>query len=1164
MNQIQEKIKDLVEVRSNEQLADFLADLSQTLSGYYFTDITSDLMAKWIDRVVVMPTGSGNAYALAGYRGVGKSHFLAAFGAILSQPDLRAKLKDSHVFASAERLIRRHYPVVNVRRGTAETLMDELRTAVASAFEVNVEEVGNSPVEIIRFTSEKGGAGPSILVIDTDIEREARVSRDDGGMLGAIAEAAEGTNVFVAVALDDDVATADGRNSSIAKSFTIDYLDHEHLYKIIDANIFPKNNQKRPVITSIYENFRKALPSFRWSEQRMASVYPLHPVILEVAPFARLFIQDFALLAFASQSGARTINRPADSLIALDELFDSVEKSLRRSTDLQDVFAAYDALNERVVSKVPVMERLRGKLVLKGLLMLSLDSEGATASDISAAMLIFDERDPQSVITFVDDLLEKFVDNADGRLWRMEREGRAVKYGFNLSGKEHFNTALSEAVQAVPDAVIPALLRRLMLDRYGDCEFTTSPNGEEVAPIMIEWRGGVRRGRLIWNVKLGDDSGAQRTGQAKDWEILIDLDGADAVPGLPFIKWKADQLKPEEFDTLKRYHALMSREDLQQAFRDEVRTSIQTYTIAIEKIWERKFLQYGKIIVDGSERNFTPEAGAEHSLSEVLGSMLASHLDEHFPEHPVLGGRLEMSSVDELSTGFFAARESLSPEVKKLAEAFAVPLGLAEITNGTVEIRPVEVLLSLPSVSALMETVASNDGAIKLGAIQSKLGGRPFGLTTEARCLILTALVARGMVEFVTKNGDRIGSRSLDLKLVWDDVAGVAIPVQAAKLDENLVRWAALLTRNDKLKSIGTDAGREAVRQSLSTWLGEWNTRKLLEKLDAIPDDTMTTEIWHLGARLRKSFGAAADAVTAFLGGNNELENALRRCQDAFSSSENEFTARVVDVEALESLLRVVPFRSEVNSALAFVEMTEEPSVEDARVSVRTAVKNRNSIAGILKASEVRTNWLDLQANYTSYISERHESSARSHEHRDRANEIMASHEWWVFENLASIDQFPTRFRRISREILREMRKCNCTNAVAVSDGKLVFCPTCGYSAKTDRVRSSLCLRLWDTVNQALVAYDHVLSRSVDEVIEAANLVAGSIKTEPVTGSVSFLSDKLRHGISVADFTEDELRVLILAMRKMQLPAHSQDGVEESIAPVITAEEIVEDAVVVH
>src|ERR1043165_326839 len=131
MNQIQDKVKDLVEVRSNQYLEDFLADLGQTLSGYYFTDITSDLMSKWIDRVVVMPTGSGNAYALAGYRGVGKSHFLAVFGAILSQPELRAKIQDSHVFASAERLIRRHYPVVHVRRGTKETLSDELCNAIA-------------------------------------------------------------------------------------------------------------------------------------------------------------------------------------------------------------------------------------------------------------------------------------------------------------------------------------------------------------------------------------------------------------------------------------------------------------------------------------------------------------------------------------------------------------------------------------------------------------------------------------------------------------------------------------------------------------------------------------------------------------------------------------------------------------------------------------------------------------------------------------------------------------------------------------------------------------------------------------------------------------------------------------------------------------------------
>ena len=1162
MNQIQEKIKDLVDVRSNEQLDDFLADLSQTLGGYYFTDITSDLMAKWIDRVVVMPTGNGNAYALAGYRGVGKSHFLAAFGAILSQPDLRAKLKDSHVFASAERLIRRHYPVVNVRRGTAETLLDELREAVSATFDVSIDEVGDSPEELVRFASERGGAGPSILVIDTDIERDARVSRDDGAVLSAIAEAAEGTNLFVAVALDDDVASADGRNSAIARSFVIDYLDHEHLYKIIDAKIFPKNNQKRGVITSIYENFRKVLPSFRWSEQRMSSVYPLHPVILEIAPFVRLFIQDFALLAFASQAGARTINRPADSLIALDEIFDSVEKSLRRSNDLKDVFDTFDSLNEKVVSKAPVMERLRSKLVLKGLLMLSLDSEGATASDIAAAMLIFDERDQQSALTFVENLLERFVSDSEGRLWRMEREGRAVKYGFNLSGKEHFNTALSEAVQAVPDSVITSLLRRLMTDRYGDCEFAVSDGDEYVAAIMIEWRGGVRPGRLIWNLKFSEDNVPAKKEQSSYWEILIDLDEGIGTTGQPFIKWKADQLKPEEFETLKRYHALMSREDLQQSFRDEVKTSIQTYTIAIEKIWERKFLQYGKLIIDGAEKEFSPGAVAGHNLSEVLGSMLAPHLDEQFPEHPIFGGRLELSSVDELSTGLFAARESVSPEIRKLAEAFAMPLGLAEISDGTVEIRPVESLLNLPTVATLMEMLASSDGHVEMRSLRSRLGARPFGLTIEAQCLILTALVARGMVEFVTKNDDRIGGRSLDLKLVWDDVAGVALPAQVVNLDEQLVKWAALLTCNEKLKSIGTEAGREAVKQSLSAWLIEWNGRKLLERLDLIPDDSMSTEIWHLGARLRKSFGTAADAVSAYISGNNDLENALRRCEDSFSSSETEFNARALDIEALESLLHAIPFRNEVRSSMAFFETTNEPSVESSRSSIVTAVNNRTSIAGLLKAPEIRTAWLDLQADYNEYVTRSHESASRSHEHRDRANEIQASHEWWVFENLSTVDQFPTRFRRICKDIIREIRKCNCTNVV--SETKPIFCPTCGFSPKTDRVRSVLCIRLWETVNQALVAYDHVLGRLADEVIEATEGLTASVKSNVIEKTAESISEKLRHGVSVADFTEDELRVMIIAMRRMQVPADRQEEIEETISPVITGEEIVEDAVVLH
>jgi len=66
MKPIQEKVKDLVEVRVHSSLRDFSADPAETVAGYYFTDGTADLMAKWLDRVASVQPDQGVAFALAG------------------------------------------------------------------------------------------------------------------------------------------------------------------------------------------------------------------------------------------------------------------------------------------------------------------------------------------------------------------------------------------------------------------------------------------------------------------------------------------------------------------------------------------------------------------------------------------------------------------------------------------------------------------------------------------------------------------------------------------------------------------------------------------------------------------------------------------------------------------------------------------------------------------------------------------------------------------------------------------------------------------------------------------------------------------------------------------------------------------------------------------
>src|SRR5439155_15565489 len=207
-------------------------------------------------------------------------------------------------------------------------------------------------------------------------------------------------------------------------SFEIHYLDQEHLYKIVDSHIFPKQNQKQAILHEIYENYRQVIPGFRWSEQRFSSLYPLHPSILEIAPFVRLHLHHFALLGFASEAGARIMGRPASSLIALDEVFDNVEKDLRKIADMNEAFEAFDTLDHDVVAKTPVMKRLRAKLVLKGLLLSSLDGGGAAASELAAALLIFDENAPDAAVLEVEGMLRAFAERLPGSVSWVEIAGR--------------------------------------------------------------------------------------------------------------------------------------------------------------------------------------------------------------------------------------------------------------------------------------------------------------------------------------------------------------------------------------------------------------------------------------------------------------------------------------------------------------------------------------------------------------------------------------------------------------------------------------------------------------------------------------------------------------------------------------------------------------------
>ncbi|MGI9036391.1 MAG: DUF6079 family protein [Pyrinomonadaceae bacterium] len=1083
MKRIQEKVKDLVEVHTYRSLQEFILDPAQTLSAYYFTDATSEMMAKWIDSLVEIQPRGGAAKALAGYRGVGKSHFLATLGAIASHPELRSKITDMHVAATAQRLKRRRHPVAFVRRGTHPTLLAEIRDAIAATFETNVNDLADSLPELLQFAAERAADLPFVLIVDTAFDRAVRVARDDGEMLGEIADVAKTLNIFAAVALDDDIAGADGVNAAIARSYTIDYLDQEHLYKIVDARIFPKHRHSQSVLHEIYTNFREALPSFQWSEQRFAALYPLHPVILETAPFVRLYVPDFAMLSFASEAGNKVLGRPANSLVALDEVFDRVENSLRKAKDLQEAFAAYDRLNSEIVGQVPVMQRLQAKLVLKALMLLSLDGDGTTAAEINAAMLIYDENDAQKAVRTVEELLEKFAAALPEEVRRKAVEGEETRFSLKVSSKDNLNDVLVEAAKNVTAEAIEKILRRFARERFSDWSLPPADESqtEDFSDSVVVWRGGNRRGRIVWKWQSNTPPNLEITSDFLDWEVIVaDAQNKQAAAigenSLPTVIWQAADLRPEEEQTLRRYHVLLTDVELQETFGEQIRAAGHTHRAAVEKIWERVFLDDGKLLIDGSPHSFNETALAAQSLSDLFSEMLLPLFNSRYPQHPLFARHLNTGEVAQLISEHFSGMKPMLPEVQELAKSFAAPLGLVALHGGNYVLNSDDQWLAQPFVKTVMSLVGESAGAtVPLKIIYRELKKEPFGLVHEASQLVLAALVAARHLEFVTSKGDRINRCSLDLQIIWDDIEGVGAPETILYGSEKLSDWARTLTADNSFKTIEDPDDRLKIKAALQQWLTDWQDEKVLEKFEQLPDEILNTKIWRLATRAQKTFGVAAAAVELLLDETIALEEGLQRVADAFSDSEKEFFACTKNLVTLEDFINGAARREKIWNYLALCETTEDREIEFLRGEIYAVVAEMSANPSEALNQKIKNLWLDFHAKFAEHFNIKHYAIMKAHHLQEKFDEILRGDEWWEFENLSALPIFQKNYWRQAEKISRRLKELNCPFDLPELLETQPFC-ACSFRLSKINEWEQLPQTLAEIIKQGLTSYRKTIS----------------------------------------------------------------------------------------
>lgn len=1033
MKRIEEKVKDIVEVRPFTQLHDFAADPARTLDSYHFTDITADLMANWIARVTQCKKGMGMASALAGFRGVGKSHFISTFAAILSQPELRPRIVDEHVASVAKSLLRKQFQVARVRRGSAGDLLQEMKAAVSAAVGISAEILGDTPRAVLERASERTGDSPLILLFDTAVGRESRVSRDDGPILSEISVAAREFGCFVGVALDDDISGADGPNSAITTSFMIDYLDPEHLFKIVDKHIFSKNRDTQSLLRDIYEHFRGNLRGFRWSEPRFTALYPLHPATLEVAPLIRLYIQDFALLGFASEAGVRILGRPADSLIGLDEMFDSVEGRLRSVDDLTAAFAIFDKIEETVIARAPVQARLHAKLILKGLFLLSLDGQGATVDDVAACMMIFNDG-PAKVNT--EGWLRAFAESFPETITTNQTDSR---YCFRIGDGDDINSYLEQAAAAVSDEVIWNVLLRQTAERCVDIG-ATGTFGASPTPTQIEWRGAMRAGEVVWEPETHQAADNSQF----DWvmhverqstaPLVAEIDGA-----CPILAWKLAIPTEEEKTILRRFHVLQTHPELRAKYGNSFTTAAQIHSISIERIWQRIFINNGYIAHGEQVYLFSEDIGRSNSLAQILTTVLKPFFDEFYPLHPEFRALLTEDKASSLVANFFGARATETLETQSFATIYALPLGLAVQEGEKLVPAPTDTLADIDYVRNLLDCEADENKILPLKNISSLLKLAPLGLTKESQHLVLASLVAQRQFEFVTSSGNRINHRSLDLQIIWDDIEGITRPKADSYSGDQLLSWARHLSGKKELTSLNEDEDRKQIIDALAQWHNEWKSNGALTKFDSLPDEFLNTTIWRVAMGLKRSFGAASSIIESQVTAKISLEDCLRNVADLFNDSVDEYDREVKELAELE---RYITLSERGQAAFYYVSSSEWTGVAEIDDIRRELLKmlTSSSINFNTENSKFDELWTRFQELYSAHYVDKHDAAMNVFASGQTLKEMMASEMWSTFQVITELPLIDRRFAEHAMTLIREIRAAVCKANVR---GQLMIKPVC-------------------------------------------------------------------------------------------------------------------------
>lgn len=775
----------------------------QVVRAYQFTD---DLRGITLRLLNTIATSTG-ASAIIGERGTGKSHLTTLLRSISNLPHLSAIIEDPQSNEQITKFVREKFPPTGIPTLTigfdpekglnfikafpkAPGLDGELASWVTTE---QIDELIEK-----RINSSNGFA----LFID-GISPFLRQPQTGPGFLKWLeelsTEAAAGRYCLI-VSLDQELISGEDNVAEELKSlFSLENISITNLVSLIDQGIFRKTPQQKKSIEILYGELRARMPHFTGSLSKFNQLYPVHPVVVDLSPAMRRYARTFSLFGFITAVSARAMVRRGLNLICLDDLFESFEFDLRKNPNLTETFATYDHLFSSVIPELPQPRSLYAKMMLKGLLLLSLAGRACTSTELADAVMLYDDQEQKLFREVLSSIMSRLAAASTGIT--VVTGGVEPRYKFNIQT----SAPLAQPVQTVqrPPAAIPVeshppvqakpaeppavkaevdpvskeataipddelQLDQLLLSTgkkyFKDWPLVYEATGtlRERVEINLKWRGSLRKGIFKFGGKtelyantLVDDQICEYDWQVnvfRAYEPALLPPPPDAPPTLLF--WYPDALNEQELLVLKSFY--VARHKGAELFDEE---ESKRLTIALEnrvsEIFSRVYIQEGHLVdKNGKEMSLNQ---ASSFLNTLLTKLLDLPLAERYPDHPKFEDLLDPEYIEEMVNWMFASDKSPTPDQQTYLEQFARPLQLIRLEKGKYKLETKDREFPIDSIiGQLIKTVESSQTPISKLAAYKMVRGEPFGMQRPALLLILGALAAAKRICLVDEFGEPI------------------------------------------------------------------------------------------------------------------------------------------------------------------------------------------------------------------------------------------------------------------------------------------------------------------------------------------------------------------------------------------------------------------------